>query len=314
MPQLSPSQARLIDPILSSVAQGFQNSAFVGGLLFPTVGVAARGGRILSFGKEAFMLYTNTQRAPGENTKRIQVGFQGSPFSLLDYSLESSVPRELLEEASAVPGIDLASASIKVVSDALDLRLEKQQADLARNPANYSANNKITLSGTFQWSDFGTTSDPVAVVEAAREAIRTSTGKRPNTMVIGAAVMAKLKQHPKVVDRMKYTGRDIATTELLQSLFDIARVVIGDGIYALDDGTFVDVWGKDVVLAYTELSSLANMGTPSYGYTYTLDGYPMVEEPYYDPNAKTWFYPYTRVEAPVIAGASAGFLIANAVA
>lgn len=314
MPQLSASQARAVDPILSSVAQGYQNSAFVGGLLFPTVGVPARGGRILTFGKEAFLLYSNTQRAPGENTKRIQVGFQGAPFSLLDYSLEASVPRELLEEAGAVPGIDLASASIKVVSDALDLRLEKAQADLARNPGNYGTGNKVALSGTSQWSDFSGTSDPIATVETAREAIRGSVGKRPNTMILGAAVMAKLKQHPKVIDRMKYTGRDIATKELLQSLFDIERVEVGDAIYAQDDGTFVDVWGKDVVLGFTEKSPVSSMGTPTYGYTYTLDGYPMVEEGYYEANPKSWFYPYTRVEAPVIAGAGAGYLITGAVA
>lgn len=313
MPQLSASQARLVDPILSSVAQGFQNSAFVGNLLFPTVGVPARGGRVLTFGKEAFFLYNNTQRAPGENTKRIQVGYQGVPYSLLDYSLEASVPRELQEEAGAVPGIDLASASIKVVSDALDLRLEKAQADLARTPANYAAGNKLALAGSSQWSDFSGTSDPIADVESAREAIRRATGKRPNTMVIGAAVMAKLKMHPKVIDRMKYTGRDIATKELLQSLFDIQQVEIGDAIYAQDDGTFVDVWGKDVVLGFTERSPLANMGTPTFGYTYTLDGYPMVEDGYYENNPKSWFYPYTRVEAPVIAGAGAGYLITNAV-
>ena len=34
------------------------------------------------------------------------------------------------------------------VQDIIALRLEKAQADLARNTANYGANNKIALSGT----------------------------------------------------------------------------------------------------------------------------------------------------------------------
>jgi hypothetical protein len=134
----------------------------------------------------------------------------------------------------------------------------------------------VTLAGTSQWSDLTTgVSDPIANVETAKEAVRQAVGKRANTVVMGAQVFAKLKQHPKVIDRMKYTGRDIATPELLASLFDVQRVMIGDAIYSNDAGTvFTDVWGKDVVVAYTELASVADAGAPSYGYTYTLDGYP----------------------------------------
>jgi len=94
----------------------------------------------------------------------------------------------------------------------------------------------------------------------------------------------------------------------------VARVVVGEGIFANDAGVFSDIWGKDVVLAYTELSTLAAMGTPTYGYTYQLRGYPLAETPYYDNNAKSWYFPVSRCEAPVIAGADAGYLIKNAVA
>jgi hypothetical protein len=89
---------------------------------------------------------------------------------------------------------------------------------------------------------------------------------------------------------------------------------VGDAIYATDAGVFTDVWGKDVVLGFTERASVADMGTPTFGYTYNLSGYPIVEQPYFDRNAKSWFVPVTRAEAPVIAAATAGYLITNAVA
>lgn len=314
MPQITPSQARVVDPVLSSIAQGYQNNEMVGGFLFPTVPVGLRGGNVITFGKEGFMLYA-AQRAPGENTKRVSFGYAGAPFSLADYSLEGLVPVEIEQEASNGPGIDMGAGAVNEVSDIMALRLEKQQADIARNPALYGANNKLTLSGTAQWSDFGATSNPVAVIEAGKDAVRAATGKRPNTAVIGAAVMSKLKQHPLIIDRLKYTGRDVATPELLASLFGLERVVVGDSIYSNDAGTaFTDVWGKDVVLAYTKLGTVASRGTPSYGYTYQLNGYPLVEEPYFDRSAKSWIYPVTRSEAPVMAAAGAGFLISNAVA
>lgn len=314
MPQLTPKAARIIDPVLTAVAQGYHNAEMVAGFLFPRVTVNLRGGSILSFGKEAFRLYSNTQRAPGENTKRVQFGYAGLPFALVDYSLEGQVPVEVEQEAQNGPGIDLSAASVNGVSNIMDLRLEKQAADLARNTANYAASNKVALSGTSQWSDFTGTSNPVKVIETAKEAVRGATGKRPNTVLMGAAVFAQLKQNPVVIDRMKYTGRDVASVELLASLFGVQRVVVGDAVYADDTDAFYDVWGKDVVVAYTDLSGAQDRGTPSYGYTYNLDGYPLVEEEYVDRNAKSWIQPVTRCEAPVIAAPYAGYLISNAVA
>jgi hypothetical protein len=314
MPQLTPAGARVVDPVLSTVAQGYKNAEMVASALFPTVGVPLRGGNVITFGKEGFMLYAS-QRAPGENTKRVQFGYAGGTYALLDYSLEGQVPIENLQEGANGPGIDHAQLAISGVQAIMALRHENAAATLARNAANYAAPNKVTLAGTSQWSDFTGTSQPVQNIETAKEAVRAATGKRPNTFVLGAQVFAKVKQHPIIVDRMKYTGRDVATAELLASLFGVDRVFVGDAIYSNDAGTsFTDVWGKDVVVAYTETASLAQMGVPSYGYTYMLNGYPQVEEPYYDRNAKSWLFPVTRAEAPVIAAATAGYLITNAVA
>ncbi len=311
MPQLTPSQARVVDPILSTIAQGYKNAEMVANFLFPTVPVGLRGGNVISFGKEGFMLYS-AARAPGENTKRVKFGYAGAPYALQDYSLEGLVPVEVEQEAMNGPGIDMGSRAVSEVSAIMALRLEKASADIARTPGNYAASNRDDLSGTDQWSHSG--SDPVADIEAAKEAIRAATGKRPNTLVIGAAVMAALRQNGKIIDRIKYTGRDVPTVDLLASLFGVQRVVVGDAIYSTDAGQFVDVWGKDAVLAYTEIGGLQSAGLPSYGYTYQLNGYPQVEEAYFDRNAKSWIYPVTRVEAPVLAAAGAGFLIQNAVA
>jgi hypothetical protein len=311
---MTPSDARVVDPVLSTIAQGYSNSEMIASALFPSVLVPLRGGKIITFGKEDFMLH-GAQRAPGENTKRVSFGYSDDKYALVDYSLEGQVPIEVLQEGSAGPGIDHAAMAVRKVSNIMALRLEKQSADLARTTANYTSANKIALSGTAQWSDFSSTSDPIAGIETAKEAIRAATGKRPNTVVMGALVMSKLRQHPKILERMKYTGRDVATAEILASLFGVQRVLVGDAIYSNDAGAgFSDVWGRDVVVAYTELGSVADMGAPSYGYNYTLSGYPLAEEPYYDRNSKSWVFPVTRAEAPVLASASAGYLITNAVA
>jgi hypothetical protein len=311
--QLTPAQARVIDPVLSNVAQGYTNAELVGGALFPFVPVLQRGGKIITFGREDFELYA-TGRAPGANTKRIQIGYSSGAYALEQHALEGVVPFELMEEANAVPGIDLGSGAVKKVQNIIALRLEKAQADLATNAANYAAANKnVALAGNTLWSD-ATNSDPIANVEAAKDAIRAATGRMPNTMVVSASTMKALRVHSKIIDRIKYTGRDVPTAELLASLFGLARVLVGGAVYLSQAGAMGDVWGKTAVLAYTEISGIADMGAPTYGYSYRLRGAPYVEQPYQDRNAKSWVYPVTDEVAPVIAGASAGFLISPTVA
>lgn len=310
MPQMTTAQARVIDPILTEIAQGYKHPAMVGSSLFPVVPVGRRGGTVLSFGKEDFMTYA-TGRAPGSNTKRVQFGYQGAPYALLQEALEGMVPFEI-EEESGEPGVDMASMSVRKVQNIIYLSHERKCAALATNAALYANENKLTLSGTGQWSHAD--SDPIKAVETAKDAVRAKIGLRPNTMVIGAAVFAGLKTNKAVIERTKYTGRDVPTPEILASLFDVDRVMVGDAITASDAGVFSDVWGKFAVLAYTDTSGIQDMGSPSYGYTYRLRGYPVVEQGYYDNNAKSMVYPVTDELAPVLAAADAGFLFSAAVA
>lgn len=313
MPQMNPAGARVIDPILSTVAQGYKNMELVGAALFPYVPVAQRGGKIISFGREDFALYSGA-RAPGANTKRVQFGYAAGNFALEQHALEGVVPFELMEEANVVPGIDLGRNAVFRVQNIINLRLEKAQADLATTAANYAAGNKNTaLAGATLWSD-AAASDPIANIEAAKDAVRAQIGRYPNTMIIGAQVLKALRVHSKVIDRTKYTGRDVPTVELLAALFGVERVVVGGAVYSDATGAMVDVWGKNVVLAFTDISGVADFGLPSYGYTYRLNGAPVVESAYQDRNTKSWVYPVTDEVAPVIAGATAGFLISPAVA
>lgn len=305
------AQRRVIDPILSTVVQGYRHPEHVGMALFPRVPVLTSGGKVIEFGKEAFRLY-NTARAPGAAFKRMSLGYEGKPFALLNHGLEAAVPREHQREAEQVPGIDLATRYINAVMRVNSLILEKEQADLARNAALYDVNHKVTLAGTNQWSDYAN-SNPITDINDAKEAIRASTGVYPNVMEISAKVFAVLKEHPDVVDKIKYTQRGVVTVELLAALFDMERVVIGQAIAFDDAGASIDIWGKDVVLAYVP-SSLSGAEEPSYGYTYTMEGHPMVEEPYWENQSKSWVYGVGYERAPVLSGIASGFLIVSAVA
>jgi hypothetical protein len=312
MNQMTPSQARVIDPILTEVARGYESQfPMVADVLFPRVPVNQRAGTIITFGREQFQVI-DTRRAPGSDTKSVQVGYGNDKFSLVDNRLMGKVPVEIMEEAEAVPGIDLAANSVTVVQSMMDLEREVNAAALARAAAAYSASHKATLSGTDLWTA-GATSNPFVVIEAGKEAIRKTIGRRPNVMEIGPTVLSALRIHPMVLDKLSTAkDRTPATVAQLQALFEIERIIEGQAIQDVD-GTFSDVWGNDVILAYVTPKSMQQMGSQNYGYTYQLRSRPIVEQGYLDRGNNSWMYPVSDASQVIMASADSAYIIKNAV-
>jgi hypothetical protein len=306
------SQARVIDPILTAVARGYESQfPLVSDILFPVVPVNARGGTIITFGREQFQV-VDTRRAPGSDTKSVEIGYGSGKYALTDNRLMGKVPVEHMEEAAAVPGIDLASRAVIVVQDKMSLEREVHAASLARASGAYASGNKATLSGADLWTD--PTSNPFVVIEAAKEAIRKKIGRRPNFMNLGPVVLSALRNHPMVMGRLSTsTDRTPATIEQLQKLFEIALIMEGGAIMDTAN-TFNDVWGNDAILAYVTPKSLQEMGSQNYGYTYQLRDFPHVEESYLDRGKNSFMYPVSGASQAVLTSADSGYLIKSAVA
>ncbi|MCK9193867.1 MAG: major capsid protein [Nevskia sp.] len=307
MPQLTPAQARVVDPVLTTYAQGYSDPEFVGFYLFPSVPVNAAGGQIIEFGKESFRQY-NTQRAPGGSIKRAQTGYLGRPFSLQNHAFAGTVPLENLRDAKQIPGVDLGKRAIRSALSVVQRSLEIQQAATALNAAAYDTNHKVALTGTGKWSD--PTAKPITQISTYREAVRASSGRYPNVATFSAVAWQAFINNPEVIDRIKYTQTGIITEQLAAVLLQVEKVVVGKSIYADSNDAFVDIWGNNCVLAYTALGS-KDAEEPSYGYTYTLQGHPAVTQPWWDNDTGSWIYPALYERIPVLSGISAGFLIQN---
>ena len=300
---------RIVDPVLSTIAQGYKNAAFIGEKLFPVVEVAKEAVRVPTFGKEAFMLY-NSLRAPRSATKRIDWSVGSTRVVLEEHSLESAVDDREVEDAA--DGIKPFIRAVNVVMRILRLEAEVLAAQKATDPNTYPTNNKITLSGTAQWSDYDN-SDPIANIESAKQAIADAIGIFPNVLVLGGPVYAALKHHPKIIDRIKYSQTGVATPDLLAKLFDLDQVLVGDAVYSDSQGNFTKVWGKHAILAYVPAPQEAAQEVPAFGYTLRKQGRPVVTK-YRDENAHSTITQVSDIYAIAVLGAGAGYLIQNAVA
>ncbi|QGA56138.1 major capsid protein [Brucella sp. 2280] len=312
MNSLNTRTSRMIDPILTGVAQGYRHAQRVGHVLFPAIDVLQRGGKVIEFGRESFFDY-KARRAPGADAKSIQFGYEGKPYALSQFTLDAPVPREHIQEAETVPGIDLGQRATTTVMDSLTLSLEIEQAELATKADNYGVNNKLVLTGSNCWDD--PASDPVKDIEDAKDQVRTTCGVEPNRMVLQNKGFKALKHHPKIMERFKYTSSESITAKMLAGLFDLDELAVGKATYVDDvakDAPFKEAWGNYAVLAYVPVQDAA-LEQPSFGYTYTMKGHPFVEQPRWEGGKRSWVYGVTYERAPVLTGIASGFLFQNVV-
>jgi hypothetical protein len=303
-------QAGVYDPILTAVVQGYANQQFVGMNLFPEVPVNKSTGQVIEFGLETYQQH-DTRRSPGGSTNMVEFGFAGRPFMVEIHGLETPVPEEVArDQALVMPGLADSAEAVLSLMEIHKTQLEIQQAGIALNPANYSANHKVTLTGADKWSD--PTSKPLVGVEAYKEAIRMTSGKYPNVMVLSAKAFAALKANDAVQARFMYTNSDSLTTSMLANYFGIEKVFVGESVLSTKAGDFADIWGTDVVMSYVAPAALRSRRQPSNAYTYTLRGHPFVKKPYFNDNRNSMVYGVNYERVPLLTGMQAAFLVGGA--
>lgn len=106
--------------------------------------------------------------------------------------------------------------------------------------------------------------------------------------------------------------KGVLTKELLQEIFEVQRIVVGEGVYSSDFDTFGDLWGDNIILAYVKPNAQGVERShldPSFGYTLRKRGQPLVDK--YDEGRKLRLIRNTDIFKPVLLGAEAGYLIAD---
>jgi len=300
------AELRIVDPVLTNLALGYKNAAMVASALFPRVGIDKEAGKIPVFGKEAFKEY-NTYRALRGNSNIMPVDAESTiPVVLDEHDL--AYPIDKREKADST--FDRQKIALNRVQGAMALRHEIQCALIACTAGSYGASNKVTLSGTTQFSHASST--PITVVETAKNAISAAIGLEPNTMVMGGSVFNILKQHSTLLDRIKYSMKGVLTLDLMKEIFGIPNISVGDAIKSTDAGVLSKVWSDFVVLAYVAQGSESEE-EPSYGYDLSLKGYPQTDT-YLEQGGKVEMVRNTDIHKPVMVGADAGYLISDALA
>lgn len=312
-----------IQPALIAAAGLFTNKALIADEVLP---------RVEPVSTQAFK-YLQHNMADGFTIPDTRVGRASRPpqqqFSAtevsgqtLDYGLDVPVPKA--DELNAAGQLDPTARAATnpdtkatlLSKNIVMLDREVRVANLVFSLNTYLSTQRVTLSGTGQWSDY-TNSNPR---DAILSALDLMVPQRANVIVLGQLAWTKLRQHPAIVSAvLGNAGQSGAVTrEQVAALLEVDRIVVGQGfLNTARPGQPVSmsrVWGKHCAMLY--LDPMAGpFDMPSFGYTVPW-GEPVAGE-IMDPNMGIRggrFIRYGESVAEVIATQACGYFFQNCVA
>ena len=270
-----------VDPILTTMAQGFIAPEKIGHIVAAKVPVYTPSGKFFKFGKEGIKIY-DTTRAKNGMPNHIDLEASTDSYLCDEHSLESLIDKtqELkpAEQYGTNAILQLRRRKALLVSSALSTKFEKAVADILFNASNYHSDVKIGLTGTNKFSDY-TNSNPIGVIDTGKEAAALKMGVEPNTAVMSYATYRKLKNHPKITAYLSSTERKNLNEEKLAEILELDRVLVGKSMYASDAGVASRLWadGKIALIYLPENPELIE-GVPLKIAKFDLEGYPIVRE------------------------------------
>lgn len=307
------SNLRVVDPVLSTLSIGYSNDAYIADQVMPVAEVMSEAGRIPKFGMEAFRIYS-TERALRAASNRIAPEDIGKVDVVLDEH-ELEYPMDYREDDESA--FDLEAHAAHRATEGVILRREKAVADMVQNPANYPVGNKLALDPGDAFTS--PSSDPEAVVAAARSAIRAKIAKEPNLLTLGYTTLNALERHPKLRGLLSDNQMRLLTLDDLAAIFRVKRVVVGKALWMTDAGQVNDIWGGIAQLSYVAPAEPGGADgkpkrspyEPSFGYTLRKRG-SQATDIRLESGGKLKIVRYTEIYRPYILGADAGFLIQGA--
>lgn len=312
---MSTQMKGLIDTLLSDVSSGYQPKGCVADLLFPALKFAQYTGKLGGYGKGHLRIENTVIGGKGKYRQVESITRTTQGFEIEGHGLSGMVTKH--DYKNVTDPFDAEKDEVNGLSSILMLEKEYGLASALSNTAVLTQNT--TLSGTSQLNDF-TNSNPVNVFLAAKQSVRDGCGDVPNLAVMDWSVAETLRYHPQFLDMLgyKFAKPGGLTNEEIAKAIGVQKVLVPDAKYnSAKEGqaaVLTNVWGKHIILAV--VPDRSEKWQISLGYNIRLDG--SAPRKVYK---QSLFNPPGAVEILVedeydllIADASAGYLIKNAIA
>ena len=255
-----------IDQALTEVSVAYRNTQYVADSVFPVVPVSKQSNKYFIYSKDNFRTLDDARR-PGARANEIEWTLSTDTYYCEGHALAQAIPDEL--RANADQAIDVDVDTTEVLTDLVYLQREILVASKATDSSVIT--QSATLSGNGQWSDY-TNSDPITAIEDQKATILKQIGHLPNSILVSYPVFKTLRNHPKIIDRFKYSQVAVVQPDHLKSVFNVDNFYVGSAIKNLAKEGAADnldyIWGKNALLFYRP--PVAGRRTVSLGYQFTM--------------------------------------------
>jgi len=257
-----------VDEALTQISIAYRNQAFVAEEVLPVVPVMKKNDVFFKFSKQHFRSCKDAYAA-GQRAQQIEVDLDARGFYMADgHALEDSITDDEREQAD--PGAQLEVEKTEKLTNIIALNEEIYLFTQVITSSNITQNS--TLSGTSQWSDY-INSDPVAEVLKQRRTVQQQIGDFPNHLLLSQTVLDTLANHPRILDRVKYTAngaRNQLDEQDLARVFKVEKVLVAAALYQASNEGEADslgyIMGKNALLFYRP--PRPGIRVPSLGYTF----------------------------------------------
>ena len=268
MPQPTQSAVHVNRPLtMLSVAYAQAQSAFIADKVFPVVPVDKQSDLYYVYTKNDW--FRDEAKPRGAGTESAGGGYN---LSTASYKCDVfAFHKDIPDQVRANEDVPLNSDrdATEFVTNRLLLRREIQWATDFFTTSVWGTD----LTPSNLWSDYAA-SDPIGDIRTGVRTVKVNTGFEPNTLVLGYDVFAKLQDHPDIVDRYKYTNREVITEQMLARLFKVERVLVAGGVKATnvenETAAYSFIHGKHALLCYT--NARPGILQPSAGYIFSWRG------------------------------------------
>lgn len=271
MSQPTPTDVH-VDAVLTNISTAYiqQAADFIAARIFPVIPVDKQTDKYYTYTKNDWFRDEAQRRVSGAESAGSGFGLSTAAYSCDKWAVHKDVPDDVRNNADAP--IDPDRDATRFVTQRLLLRQEIQWAADAFATGIWGT-DKVGTTDFTKWDTYAT-SDPLGDLEAGVRTVLSNTGFKPNTLVFGYQVWEKLKHHPDIVDRIKYTSEGSVTTETLARLIGIDRILVCMAVKATnvegETAAYSFVHGKQALLAYVNQSP--GLLAPSAGYTFAWRG------------------------------------------
>ena len=277
MPQPSINSVH-IDAILTNISVAYMQKAenYIADKVFPVVPVDKKSNKYFTYTKNDWFRDEAQRRADATESAGSGYSLNTDTYSADVFAFHKDVGDQTLANADA-PLAPLREAA-EFVTNRMLLRKEIQFVTDFIKTGVWGTDLTGVASGETtgqfrQWSDFAN-SDPLEDIELAKETILSTTGFEANTLVLGYSVFRKLKNHPDLVDRIKYTSSNVITEDMIARMFGVDRVLVAKSVKATNNeggtGAYAFNVGKSALLCH--VAPNPGLLTPSAGYTFAWNG------------------------------------------